>query len=61
MKEKAMEIKTGSGHITRADGNIFLDLGFPPEEAKKMLEKADRDVLESRRKRLEQANQPAHQ
>ena len=30
-------------HITPADGNIFLDLGFPPDEAAKL--KADSDML----------------
>jgi hypothetical protein len=24
------------GHVTPADGNIFLDLGFEPEEAAKL-------------------------
>ncbi|MDO4644085.1 MAG: XRE family transcriptional regulator [Cardiobacteriaceae bacterium] len=30
-------------HITPADGNIFLDLGFPPDEAAKL--KANSDML----------------
>jgi predicted XRE-type DNA-binding protein len=28
-----MKIDTKIRHITPADGNVFLDLGFPPEEA----------------------------
>lgn len=28
-----MNIDTKIRHTTPADGNIFLDLGFPPEEA----------------------------
>ena len=50
-------IKRGSGHITPADGNIFLDLGFPPEEAAAMLAEADREIAEERRlKQVAQAN-----
>lgn len=35
MKSKAQSghIKTESEHITPKDGNVFLDLGFTPEEA----------------------------
>lgn len=32
------------GHITPADGNIFLDIGFSPEEATKLKEQADFEV-----------------
>lgn len=28
-------------HITPADGNVFADLGFPPEEAENMLIRCD--------------------
>lgn len=50
-------IKRGRGHITPADGNIFLDLGFPPEEAAEMLAQADREIAEERRlKQVAQAN-----
>jgi hypothetical protein len=38
-----------SGHITPADGNIFLDLGFPPDEAEAMLAEANREIEEERR------------
>lgn len=31
-----------------ADGNIFLDLGFPPDEAARLLAEADRQIDESR-------------
>lgn len=30
-----------SGHTTPAQGNVFVDLGFPPDEAKQLLEEAD--------------------
>lgn len=30
-----------TGHITPADGNVFADLGFPPEEAENMLIRCD--------------------
>lgn len=31
-------------HTTPADGNIFLDLGFPPEEAAKLLAETDKVI-----------------
>lgn len=31
-----MKIDTEFRHATPADGNIFLDLGFPPEKAEKL-------------------------
>ena len=37
------------GHLTPADGNVFLDLGFPPDEAEAMLAEADREIEEERR------------
>ena len=37
-------IKHGTTHITPADGNVFLDIGFPPEEAAELLEKAKKMV-----------------
>lgn len=40
------KIETASSHITPVDGNIFLDLGFEPEEAKKLLEETDRRIAE---------------
>ena len=40
---KAIEaISTVISHITPAGGNIFLDLGFPPEEAERLKEESDR-------------------
>lgn len=33
---------TGITHITPVGGNIFLDLGFPPEEAEQLKEESDR-------------------
>lgn len=35
---------TGTTHVTPADGNIFLDLGFEPEEAERMKADVDRQV-----------------
>lgn len=32
---------TGSTHITPADGNVFADLGFDPEEARNLTLRAD--------------------
>ena len=36
-------IESKTTHITPVGGNIFLDLGFPPDEAAKL--KADSDML----------------
>ena len=35
-------------HRTPADGNIFADLGFSPEEAKRLLAEADQAIDEKR-------------
>ena len=51
MKEKIMNVNVAPRHVTRADGNIFLDLGFPPDEAAKMLAETDREIAEERRKK----------
>lgn len=32
------------GHVTPADGNIFLDLGFPPDEAARLLAESNRVI-----------------
>ena len=34
-------VDTKSRHRTKADGKVFLDLGFPPKEAKRLLAYAD--------------------
>ena len=36
----------GVTHITPADGNIFTDLGFPPDEAAKLLAETDKAILD---------------
>ena len=41
-------IDVGSNHITPADGNIFLDLGFEPEEAERLLMESNREIVERR-------------
>ena len=51
MKEKIMNVNVASRHVTRADGNIFLDLGFPPDEAAKMLAETAREIAEERCKK----------
>ena len=59
MKKRARPtIKRGRGHITPADGNIFLDLGFPPAEAAEMLAQADREIAEERRLKLKRMPNP---
>lgn len=42
-----MTIDTKSRHRTKAGGNVFLDLGFPPQEAKRLLAQADAQIDES--------------
>lgn len=32
------------GRVTPADGNIFLDLGFPPDETARLLTESDREI-----------------
>ena len=42
-----MTIDTKSRHRTRAGGNVFLDLGFSPKEARRLLAHADARIDES--------------
>ncbi|MEJ7668085.1 MAG: XRE family transcriptional regulator [Casimicrobiaceae bacterium] len=42
-----MTIDTKSRHRTKAGANVFLGLGFPPKEAKRLLAHADVQVDES--------------
>lgn len=45
MKRRSKKIKEKIiGHITPVGGNVFADLGFPPEQAKKMLEESHREI-----------------
>lgn len=41
-----MKDKSIIGHVTPADGNIFLDLGFEPEEAARLKAESDRDIAQ---------------
>jgi hypothetical protein len=41
-----MIIETGSSHITPADGNVFADLGFEPEEAARLLAESEKKIAE---------------
>ncbi len=40
------KVRSKTEHITPADGNVFLDLGFEPEEAVRMLAESDRQISE---------------
>lgn len=44
-----MMIDTETRHVTPADGNIFLDLGFAPEEASMLLAQSNEIIDEKRR------------
>ncbi len=37
---------TDSMHVTPADRNVFVDLGFPPEEAAALKAESDRIIME---------------
>ncbi|MDR3483174.1 MAG: hypothetical protein P4L91_20955 [Burkholderiaceae bacterium] len=39
-------LDTGSSHVTPVGANIFLELGFPPEEAETMKAESDRIIKE---------------
>ena len=47
-----MSIKTKSMHITPAGGNVFADLGFPPQEARRL--KAQSRKIISEKSKLKQ-------
>ena len=38
------ESMTGTAHVTPVGGNIFLDLGFPPDEADRLKEASNRRI-----------------
>lgn len=40
----------GSAHITKPGDNIFLDLGFPPKEAKKLRLQSEKRINEKIKK-----------
>jgi len=44
-----VKVDTKFRHLTKAGGNVFLDLGFPPKEAKRLLAHADAQIDESNR------------
>ena len=44
-----MKVHTKSRHRTKVAGNVFLDLGFAPKEAKRLLAHADAQIDESTR------------
>ena len=41
-----MAISEGTTHVTPADGNVFADLGFPPEEAAALYEESQRIIAQ---------------
>ena len=45
-KRNHRHIDVESRHITRADGNAFLDLGLPPAEAETLKAASDRKIAE---------------
>ena len=46
-----MKVYTNSRHRTKVGGNVFLDLGFAPKEAKRLLAHADAQIDESIRRK----------
>ena len=53
-----MSIEIESGHITPADGNVFADLGFAPEEAAALKATSQRIIAE---KLIQKRQQPLEQ
>ena len=49
MKSRLPNADLGSRHRTTANGNVFADLGFAPEEAKALLRDADRRIARAQR------------
>lgn len=43
-----MKVDTQIRHVTLPGDNIFSDLGFPPEEAARLLEASDREITQAR-------------
>lgn len=43
-----MKVDTQIRHVTLPGDNIFNDLGFPPEEAARLLEASDREITQAR-------------
>ncbi|MER2980859.1 MULTISPECIES: helix-turn-helix domain-containing protein [Serratia] len=41
------KIDTASRHVTQPDDNIFIDLGFPAEQAAALLAKSDEDIAQA--------------
>lgn len=41
-----MSIETHTAHVTPVDGNIFADLGFPPDEAAALLAESRKRIAE---------------
>lgn len=42
-----MKVDTKSRHRTKSGGNVFLDFGFPPAEAKRRFAHVDAQIDES--------------
>jgi hypothetical protein len=40
------KVTSKTEHITPADGNVFLDFGFEPDEAVRMLAKSNKQIIE---------------
>ena len=49
MKTTHLEASLKSRHIPPADGNVFADLGFPPKQARALLENADARIAKAQR------------
>lgn len=53
-----MNWETKTAHITHADGNVFIDLGFKPEEAT-ALEAESREIISRKQATREALNNEA--
>lgn len=44
IKVRSEQEESVISHVTPADGNIFADLGFPPDEAARLLAESDAKI-----------------
>lgn len=42
-----MKIDTVIRHVTKPDANLFLELGFPPEEAERLYLASEKQIIET--------------
>lgn len=53
----------GKIKVTHSSGNVFLDIGFPPKEAERLLQMADKRAARERmfKRRNKRKRKPSHE